>query len=284
MSTEVARWMVAAGLRIDVASGGELAVALAAGVTGENLGLHGNNKSVAEIDRAVAARVGTIVVDSAQEIERVGAAAAAAGLVQRVRLRVNSGVHAHTHEFLATAHEDQKFGMSIADAPAIVAAIRAHASLEFVGLHCHIGSQIFDSGGFVESAKRLLGLHAELLAGGPVAELNLGGGFGIAYTSVDRPTDIAVIAAEMARVVGETCRDLGVAVPRVLQVQGAHDDEQLLLGLWVDDVAGAAEHGVADALLQRGQVVGAEEQLADGRGGVAVVQVDLRAAAGVLLG
>jgi diaminopimelate decarboxylase len=215
LSTEVARWMVAAGLRIDVASGGELAVALAAGVPGDRIGLHGNNKSVAEIERAVAARVGTIVVDSAQEVERVAAAAAAAGVVQRVRLRVNSGVLAHTHEFLATAHGDQKFGISIAAAPAIVEAIRAHASLEFVGLHCHIGSQIFDAGGFSESARRLLGLHADLLAGGPVAELNLGGGFGIAYTSVDRPTEIAVIAAEMARVVGETCRDLGIAVPHI---------------------------------------------------------------------
>jgi diaminopimelate decarboxylase len=215
LSTEVARWMVAAGLRIDVASGGELAVALAAGVPGDRIGLHGNNKSVVEIERAVAARVGTIVVDSAQEVERVAAAAAATGVVQRVRLRVNSGVLAHTHEFLATAHGDQKFGISIAAAPAIVEAIRAHASLEFVGLHCHIGSQIFDAGGFSESARRLLGLHADLLAGGPVAELNLGGGFGIAYTSVDRPTDIAVIAAEMARVVGETCRDLGIGVPHI---------------------------------------------------------------------
>jgi diaminopimelate decarboxylase len=215
LSTEVARWMVAAGLRIDVASGGELAVALAAGVSGDRIGLHGNNKSVAEIERAIAARVGTIVVDSAQEVERVAAAAATAGIVQRVRLRVNSGVYAHTHEFLATAHGDQKFGISLAGAPAIVAAIRAHANLEFVGLHCHIGSQIFDAGGFSESARRLLGLHAELLAGGPVAELNLGGGFGIAYTSVDRPTDIAVVAAEMARVVGETCHDLGIAVPHI---------------------------------------------------------------------
>lgn len=215
LSTEVARWMVAAGLRIDVASGGELAVALAAGVPGDLLGLHGNNKSVAEIERAVAARVGTIVVDSSREVERVAAAASAAGVVQRVRLRVNSGVHAHTHEFLATAHEDQKFGISIAAAPVVVAAIRAQASLEFVGLHCHIGSQIFDAGGFIESARRLLGLHADLLAGGPVAELNLGGGFGIAYTSADRPTDIGFIAAEMARVVGETCHDLGISVPHI---------------------------------------------------------------------
>ena len=215
LSTEVALWMHEAGLRIDVASGGELAVALAAGVPGESIGLHGNNKSVAEIERAVAARVGTIVLDSPIEVDRVAAAASAAGVVQRVRLRVNSGVHAHTHEYLATAHEDQKFGTSIAGAPAIVATIRSHSSLEFVGLHCHIGSQIFDAGGFVESARRLLGLHAELLAGGPVPELNLGGGFGIAYTAADRPTDISVIAAEMARVVDDTARGLGIDVPHI---------------------------------------------------------------------
>ncbi len=215
LSTEVARWMHAAGLRIDVASGGELAVALAAGVPGELIGLHGNNKSGAEIERAVAARVGTIVIDSTIEVERVATAAAAAGIVQRVRLRVNSGVHAHTHEFLATAHDDQKFGTSLSGAPSLVAAIRAHGSLEFVGLHCHIGSQIFESGGFVESARRLLTLHAELLADGPVPELNLGGGFGIAYTSADRPTDIHIIATEMARVVDETCRSLSIEVPHI---------------------------------------------------------------------
>ena len=215
LSTEVARWMHAAGLRIDVASGGELAVALAADVPGELIGMHGNNKSVAEIERAVAARVGTIVIDSAVEVERVASAAAAAGIVQRVRLRVNSGVHAHTHEFLATAHEDQKFGTSLSAAPSIVASIRAHGSLNFVGLHCHIGSQIFDSRGFVESARGLLSLHAQLVADGPVPELNLGGGFGIAYTSADRPTDIHVIAAEMARVVDETCRSLSIDVPHI---------------------------------------------------------------------
>ncbi len=215
LSTEVARWMHAAGLRIDVASGGELAVALAAEVPGELIGLHGNNKSVAEIERAVAARVGTIVIDSAVEVERVATAAAAAGIVQRVRLRVNSGVHAHTHEFLATAHDDQKFGTSLSGAPSLVAAIRAHESLEFVGLHCHIGSQIFESGGFLESARRLLTLHAELLVDGPVPELNLGGGFGIAYTSADCPTDIHIIATEMARVVEETCRSLSIEVPHI---------------------------------------------------------------------
>jgi len=213
LCTEVARWVTDAGLNVDVASGGELAVALAAGVEPARLGFHGNNKSQAEIDRAVSVRVGTIVLDSPQEIDRVAASATHAGIVQNVRLRVNSGVHAHTHSFLATAHEDQKFGVTLADAPALVARIRSFASLNFVGLHCHIGSQIFGTDGFAESAARLLGLHAELLAGGPIPELNLGGGFGIAYTSADHPTPIGEIAAEIANIVAAECARLGIPVP-----------------------------------------------------------------------
>jgi diaminopimelate decarboxylase len=178
LSTEVVRWVADAGMRLDVASGGELAVALAAGVAPARIGLHGNNKSVAEIERAVALGLGSIVLDAPIEVERVAAAATAAGVVQKVRLRVNSGVHAHTHDFLATAHEDQKFGITIADAPAVVAQIRAHDSLEFLGLHCHIGSQIFGTAAFAESAARLLELHARLSVDALVPELNLGGGFG----------------------------------------------------------------------------------------------------------
>jgi len=215
LSTEVARWMRDEGLNLDLSSGGELAVALAAGIEPERLGLHGNNKSLAEIDRAVEVGLGTIVLDSLVEIERVAAAAERHGRVQSVRLRVNSGVHAHTHEFLATAHEDQKFGLALADCPAAVARIRSHASLRFLGLHCHIGSQIFGSAGFAESASRLLDVHAELLEGGPVPELNLGGGFGIAYTSADDPTPIDEIAAAIADAVAEQCATRGVPVPHI---------------------------------------------------------------------
>jgi diaminopimelate decarboxylase len=213
LCTEVVRWVADAGLNVDVASGGELAVALAAGLDPACIGLHGNNKSQAEIERAVDVGVGTLVIDSFIEIERVADAARRAGKTQRVRLRVNSGVHAHTHSFLATAHEDQKFGVTIADAPAIVAEIRSHKSLEFVGLHCHIGSQIFGTEGFAESATRLLSLHAELLKGGPVPELNLGGGFGIAYTPADKPTPIEEIAQEIATVVAAECSRLGIEIP-----------------------------------------------------------------------
>jgi diaminopimelate decarboxylase len=213
LSTEVARWMVDAGLGIDVCSGGELAVALAAGVEPARIGFHGNNKSRSEIDQATRSGVGTIIIDSPVEIERVGAAAARNGVVQNVRLRVNSGVHAHTHEFLATSHEDQKFGVVFEDAPALVAAIRAEPSLNFLGLHCHIGSQIFGVDGFAESASRLLTLHTELLAGGPVPELNLGGGFGIAYTSIDDPTPLRRLAAGLADIVAAECASRGIPVP-----------------------------------------------------------------------
>lgn len=215
LCTEVARWVTEAGLNIDVCSGGELAVALAAGVDASRLGLHGNNKSLAEIDRAVAAGIGAIVIDSLQEIPRVAEAASRHGRRQSVRLRVNSGVHAHTHEFLATAHEDQKFGLPLEHAADAVALIRSFDSLDFLGLHCHIGSQIFGSEGFAESAARLLTVHRELLAGGPVPELNLGGGFGIAYTAADDPTPIDELASEIARIVASECSRLDVAVPRV---------------------------------------------------------------------
>ena len=213
LCTEAVRWVAEAGLNVDVASGGELAVALAAGLDPSRIGLHGNNKSQAEIERAVGLGVGTIVIDSLVEIDRVADAARRAGKTQRVRLRVNSGVHAHTHSFLATAHEDQKFGVTIADAPELVGLIRSHGSLEFVGLHCHIGSQIFGTDGFAESAARLLALHAVLLKGGPVPELNLGGGFGIAYTPADEPTPIEVIAQEIATVVSAECSRLGIDIP-----------------------------------------------------------------------
>lgn len=215
LSTEIVRWMLAEGLNIDICSGGELAVALAGGAPAHRLGFHGNNKSLAEIDEATRVGIGTIIIDSLIEIERVAAAAARHGRVQSVRLRVNSGVHAHTHSFLATAHEDQKFGVVLEDAPRLVAAIRSHPSLDFRGLHCHIGSQIFGADGFAESAARLLAVHATLLADGPVPELNLGGGFGIAYTSVDTPTPIQELAARIADIVAAECAKRDIPIPAI---------------------------------------------------------------------
>jgi diaminopimelate decarboxylase len=213
LSTEVARWVTEAGLNIDVCSGGELAVAVAAGVDPARLGMHGNNKSHAEIDRCVELGVGAIVLDSVVEVDRVAESARRHGTVQNVRLRVNSGVHASTHEYLATAREDQKFGIPLDQVPDAVAAIRAHDSLRFLGLHSHIGSQIFESGGFGEAARRLLTVQKALLEHGPVPELNLGGGFGIAYTAADVVTPIEQLAAELAGVVHAECAALGIPVP-----------------------------------------------------------------------
>ena len=219
LCVEVARWMTEEGLNIDVASGGELAVALAANVDPARIGFHGNNKSVSEIERAVRAGVGTIVLDSEQEIERVAQAAAAAGIRQCVRLRVNSGVHAGTHDYLATSHEDQKFGLPLARASELVQVIVSHSSLDFLGLHCHIGSQIFATDGFRESARRLISVYADLasITGVPIPELNLGGGFGIAYTSgqASEVPDVAMIARELADIVAETCARAGIAPPKL---------------------------------------------------------------------
>lgn len=213
LCTAVARWVVEEGLSVDVCTRGELEVALAAGVTPSSIGFHGNNKSVSELERAVEVGVGTIIVDSAIEIERLAAITARTDRVQRVMVRVISGVHAETHDFLATAHEDQKFGFPLPDAEKAVARIREISGLEFVGLHCHIGSQIFGVAGFRESASRVLELHAALLAAGPVPQLNLGGGFGIAYTRVDDPTPIAELAAGIVAAVAEGCAARGIPVP-----------------------------------------------------------------------
>ena len=213
MSVEIATWINELGLNIDVASGGELAAALASGIDASRIGVHGNNKSTREIARAIAAGVGAIVIDSEIEIERIAAAATAQDKIQKVRLRVNTGVHANTHDFLATAREDQKFGMSIADAPALVEKIRSHSHLEFVGLHSHIGSQIHSRDGFVEAVKRLVKLHAELSAVAEVPELNLGGGFGINYKPADEAPDIQDFAEAIAVAIKVECHKHGIAVP-----------------------------------------------------------------------
>ena len=213
LATGVVRWMREEGLNLDVASGGELAVALRGGMPAERIGVHGNNKSDAELRAAVDAGVAAVVLDSPQEVARLARIAAEAGRVQAVRIRVNSGVHASTHEYLATAHEDQKFGIPLEAVDAVAADVRARPSLRLLGLHTHIGSQIFDGAGFRESAQRLLEAHARLLATGDVPDLNLGGGFGIAYTSADQPRPIAEIADDLARFVADTCDRLGIPLP-----------------------------------------------------------------------
>ena len=155
------------------------------------------------------------MIDSEIEIERVAAAAAAQDKIQMVRLRVNTGVHANTHDFLATAREDQKFGIAIADAPEMVAKIRSHRHLSFLGLHSHIGSQIHSREGFVEAVRRLVKLHAELSKVAEVPELNLGGGFGINYKPADEALSIHEFAEALAVAVKTECEKNSIAVPKL---------------------------------------------------------------------
>ena len=218
LATAVARWAVEEGLGIDVASGGELAVALAAAVPGDRLLLHGNNKSRGEIRRALEAGVGRIVVDSLDEVERIAEVARELGVQAAVLVRVTVGVEAHTHEFIATAHEDQKFGLSLASGAAqeAIARIVATPELDFRGLHSHIGSQIFDAAGFEVAASRLVGLMVQLqTAGIEVDELDLGGGMGIAYVSDDDPLEVGAMAKAIATIIDGACARAGLRVPRL---------------------------------------------------------------------
>ena len=217
LTTTIARWVTDEGLGIDVASGGELAVALRAGVSGERLLMHGNNKSMAEIEAAVAAGVSRIVVDSYEDIVRIADAAARAGVVQPVLVRATVGVEAHTHEFIATAHEDQKFGLSLSSGAAeeAVRRIAKLPSLDLMGLHSHIGSQIFDAAGFQVAAARVVSLAQRIWdeQGIEIEELNLGGGMGIAYLESDDPLDVGDMAQQIGDIVGKECAAAGIPVP-----------------------------------------------------------------------
>ncbi len=222
LCAQVARWVLEEGLNLDVCSGGELAVAERVGFPGERIELHGNNKSAAEIEAAVTYRgtgVGRIVLDSFDEIERVAQAAGRLGIVVPVMIRVTVGVEAHTHEFIATAHEDQKFGFSLAGrhAAKAVAQILACAELDLRGLHSHIGSQIFDTAAFEVAARRVLGLHSEVAAehGRALPELCLGGGFGIAYTSENTPLGPRELGDGLASILRRECAAEGIDVPAV---------------------------------------------------------------------
>jgi diaminopimelate decarboxylase len=219
LCTTVARWIAEEGLSLDVCSDGELTVALRAGFDPARIGYHGNTKTEVELMRAVAEGVGRVVVDSFDEIDRLERVTTGLGRAQAVMVRVTAGVEAHTHEYIATAHEDQKFGFSITSGDALEAVRRVAAApgLELLGLHSHIGSQIFDTSGFEVAARRVLALHAQVAAdlGTAPPELDLGGGFGIAYTTQDDPSEPAQLAQEMSAIVDHECRALGIRRPRL---------------------------------------------------------------------
>ena len=226
LSGRVVDWLGEEGLGLDVCSGGELHLALSRNFPVERIRMHGSNKSDAELRRAVQARIGGIVVDSYDEIGRL------VGLVEELGrsdedpipllIRVTVGVEAHTHEFIATAHEDQKFGFSLAGGAAAEAVRRVVAAkgLRLVGLHSHIGSQIFDPSGFEVSARRLVGLLRDMITEYPeladtVTALDLGGGLGIAYTGQDDPPTVDQMAKSLLAIVTRECQAADLVVPHI---------------------------------------------------------------------
>ena len=228
LCTEVAHWVREEGLSLDVASGGELAVALHANFPPERITLHGNNKSVDELTAAVKAGIGHVVLDSMTEIERLDEIAGAAGVVQDVLVRVTVGVEAHTHEFISTAHEDQKFGLSLASGAAMAAIRRVFATdhLRLVGLHSHIGSQIFDVDGFELAAHRVIGLLRDVVAEFGVDKtsqlqiVDLGGGLGISYLPHDDPPPIRELATKLDAIVRNESAAVGLPAPRLVVEPG----------------------------------------------------------------
>jgi len=216
---EITRWLNVVGIGLDVCTGGELAVAKAANFPMSRVEMHGNNKSESEIRSAIEAGVATIVIDSFMEIDRVGAIAKELGKTQRVFLRLTPGVEAHTHEFISTAHEDVKFGFSIASGAAwkAIAEVSSCESLELAGFHSHIGSQIFNSEGFAAAAQKLIALLAQYRDEykKELPELDLGGGYGIAYLPDQETLVPAVVLTELAAVVKAQCAAHGLAVPLI---------------------------------------------------------------------
>jgi diaminopimelate decarboxylase len=192
------------GMLLDVASGGELFVALHAGVPGDSLTLHGNNKSLAELRMALEAGVRHIVVDSFDEIDRLEALHAAGLPVARVLARITPGVHAHTHEFIATGQDDSKFGFNLGngDAHRAVDRLRRSPATELMGVHCHIGSNVFEASNFAKAAEVMAAFANPL----ELPELVLGGGLGVAYVEGEEAPTIT----QWGNVLLDACESLGV--------------------------------------------------------------------------
>ncbi len=217
--TEVARWIKDLGIGIDVSTGGEMAVALAGGVDPKKIEVHGNNKSITEIEKAISISVESIVIDSMYEIDRVAAAASKAGKVQRVHLRLTPGIQAHTHESISTAHEDVKFGFSIASGAAWEAITKVHgySSLELRGIHAHIGSQIFGFESFEMLAERFVTFLAKYRDEfkKELPELDLGGGYGIAYLEGEESVNPHDAMQALAHAVKKHCSEFNLQIPKV---------------------------------------------------------------------
>jgi diaminopimelate decarboxylase len=221
----MARLVHEEGLHLDVATGGELYVARAAGFPPDRIVFHGNNKSTAELGAALEAGVGRIAVDSADELERLETLVRDGTPAPRVHIRVTPGVEAYTHEYIETGTEDSKFGFGLDNGEALAAVQRVvdRGLLAFAGVHCHIGSQVFRLDSFGRAVDKMVGLvrAVEVEVGVAVEELNLGGGLGVRYLSDDVAPTIEQYAAAVHESVGKALADAGVrSRPRLLTEPG----------------------------------------------------------------
>ena len=217
---EMCRICAQEGTGIDVVSGGELYTALSVGFPADRIVFHGNNKTYSELYTAVESGVGRIVVDNIDELETLSRIAAEQGKTAGIMFRIKPGIDAHTHDFIKTGQVDSKFGFALETGEAMDAVKKALATpnVKLRGLHCHIGSQIFDIDPFELAAKVMLELFRAVKdeTGAELEELNLGGGFGIKYLESECPKPYGEYMKNVSAVVRECCEKLGLKMPFVL--------------------------------------------------------------------
>lgn len=216
---EICRLVISEGLDLEVVSGGELYTALQAGVPAGRIHFQGNNKTPGELAMAVENGVGDVVVDNVSELLKLQEIARENGVTVRISLRIKPGIDAHTHEFIRTGQIDSKFGIDLSSGEALEA-VRLASQMEYIslrGLHCHIGSQIFDKEPFVHAAQVMLDFFAEVKdsLGVELDFLNLGGGFGIRYTEQDNALPYEEYMEAVSEAVHQKCEALGLPVPRI---------------------------------------------------------------------
>lgn len=221
---EMVRLVKSEGLGVDVVSGGELYTALCAGMEPEKICMHGNNKTDEELSYALDSRVGRIVADNLPELEKIDRMAKEKGIVQKVLFRIKPGIDAHTHNFIMTGQIDSKFGFALETGEAHEAVLKALKceNIAVGGIHCHIGSQIFESEPFKEAAKVLIDFIADIKSetGYEMKELNLGGGFGVTYTEKDDPIKFNKYIEDVSVVIKEEAAQKGVNLPFIMMEPG----------------------------------------------------------------
>ena len=218
LNTAMCKIIQSEGLGLDLVSGGELYVAMNAGFDMKNVYLHGNNKTPQDLRMAVQAGVGRVVIDSECEIARLAQIAQELGCVQDVSVRIKPGIEAHTHEYIKTGQEDSKFGFGILDGQGMraIKEVLAQPSLKLIGIHCHIGSQIFDLTPFGDAVSVMLSfmLDVERETGFKLSEIDFGGGFGIHYVKGDDPLRPEQYVKTMLKELTRQCSEKGIALPR----------------------------------------------------------------------